>query len=270
MKIKDQSLSQKTYRLEVVNENSLQRRALKFTRLQFFVAVAGAIIAVILIGAVLSSLPGVRRYIPWSTENDMRSMYMDMALRLDSISYVSRINDAYVNNIVGILNDEIEISCIDSALLKSESIPVDSLMLASDAERQFVKDFEENNLFKLSVLTPIAADIMAFFPPVKGGFGYEDRKVMYITSKSVVPVSSVYSGTVIKSDYGSDGYTVMIQHPNNFLTVYTGLTDSFVNKGHRLNTGSRIGLFNNNKGTLMFEIWHDGNAVSPSSVISFD
>ena len=210
MKIKDQSLSQKTYRLEVVNENSLQRRALKFTRLQFFVAVAGAIISVILIGAVLSSLPGVRRYIPWSTENDMRSMYMDMALRLDSISYVSRINDAYVNNIVGILNDEIEISCIDSALLKSESIPVDSLMLASDAERQFVKDFEENNLFKLSVLTPIAADIMAFFPPVKGGFGYEDRKVMYITSKSVVPVSSVYSGTVIKSDYGSDGYTVMI------------------------------------------------------------
>jgi len=94
MKIKDQSLSQKTYRLEVVNENSLQRRSLKFTRLQFSVAVAGAIIAVILIGAVLSSLPGVRMYIPWSTENDMRSMYMDMALRLDSISYVSRINDA--------------------------------------------------------------------------------------------------------------------------------------------------------------------------------
>ena len=111
MKMKDQSLSQKTYRLEVVNENSLQRRALKFTRLQFFVA----IISVILIGAVLSSLPGVRRYIPWSTENDMRSMYMDMALRLDSISYVSRINDAYVNNIVGILNDEIEISCILNA-----------------------------------------------------------------------------------------------------------------------------------------------------------
>ncbi len=55
-------------------------------------------------------------------------------------------------------------------------------------------------------------------------------------------VCAIYRGTVIALDYGSNGLGVIaIQHPNDFISVYSNLSDTYVEKGAKILAGQRIG-----------------------------
>ena len=224
-----------------------------------------------LIWTLLAFTP-MRQLLPLDLGDDLRKQYLETALRLDSLEYKSRINDAYITNIVSVMNDNLP---SDSAIiLATEKILAsDSLLMATEAERQFVRSYEEEERFNLSVLSPIAAEGMIFTSPVTSSTSIEPMPSqspgVRIKGGSNLPVAAVYRGSVIAVNPQPDGTTsVILQHPNDFISIYSGLDDVFVGKGKKVAAGQRIG-HSQGKTPVVFELWHNGTALNPEDYISF-
>lgn len=238
------------WRVDIVNENTLSRVIrVRFTGIRAYLALLASIAAVASLVIVFFTFTPVGKWI-WG-ERSLRDRYVEMSLRLDSINNIASIHHAYAANIAAILNDSVVVDSVASEMLPALS---DTLMAASEAERQFVEKFESERRFNLSVLSPIAAEGMIFESPVarvgEGG-----------------PVMSVYRGTVIGQYVSPDGlYTIVVQHPNDFISSYGGLNNIYVSKGAKVIAGQRIGAAENEP---VFELWRNGASLDPTKYIQF-
>ena len=149
----------------------------------------------------------------------------------------------------------------------------DSLLAPSEAERQFVQLYEASDRFNLSVLTPIVAEGMAFYSPAPEALveavSNDNATSVSFTQADLLPVSATYRGTVVSVYNNAEGLkTVIVQHPNDFISLYSGLSECFTKPGARLLAGERIG--HSGKGnTFTFELWHSGSATDPSDYVGF-
>ncbi|MDA0779039.1 MAG: M23 family metallopeptidase, partial [Bacteroidetes bacterium] len=88
-------------------------------------------------------------------------------------------------------------------------------------------------------------------------------------------VKSVQKGTVIFSGWtAAGGHTAVIQHPNNFISVYKHNAIILKKEGTFVNFGDAIALVGNSGELtsgphLHFELWKNGVAVNPLDFISF-
>lgn len=214
----------------------------------------------------------MRHLLPLDLGGNLRNQYLETAVRLDSLEYKSRINEAYIANIVSIMNDDLPSDSI-VALATEKVLASDSLLMASDAERQFVRSYEEEERFNLSVLSPIAAEGMVFTSPVTTYTAVEplphSAPGIRISGGTNMPVASVYRGSVVSAVSDTDGlYTITVQHPNDFISIYSGLSDIFVSKGKKVAAGQRLGHASG-KSPVVFELWHNGTALTPGDYIAF-
>lgn len=235
--------------VEITNENTLGRvLSFRLTGIKVYMALLATIASIASLIVVFFTFTPVGKWI-WG-ERNLRDQYVDLAIRLDSISTLAQVNDAYTSNILAILTDSLRVDSIPSAPTAGS----DTLLAASEAERQFVERFESEQRFNLSVLSPIAAEGMIFETPVtKVGVGG--------------PIMSVYRGTVIARNVAPDGsISLVVQHPNDFISVYSGLTDAYVTKGAKVIAGQRIGASNSEP---LFELWRGGAALDPYLYIQF-
>lgn len=263
------------YRLDFINERTFNRVwTIRFSRVRvilFFLTVVAAIAALVFV--ILFYTP-VRRLMPGQLDGDLRSRYIDMALSLDSLEQEARINDAYLTNIGDILMGRVDPDSTRESIAAGMLVAsADTLIAASEAERRFVKSYEDAERFNLSVLTPIAAEGMTFYSPVPGVISEprhnETATAVTFDEKMLLPVSSVYRGTVIGIYAGqADTRTVIVQHPNDFISVYGGLREVFAAVGDKVSAGQRIGHSGEGK-CFSFELWHNGSATDPTDYIGF-
>ncbi len=261
------------YRLDFIKENTFNRVwSLRMTRTRVIVVTAAVIASgAALLWCIMAYTP-MRQLLPGALRGNLRNQYLETALKLDSLEQAARINNAYIANIVAIMKDDIP---EDSAKLRlSETIyNADSLLTASEAEHQFVREYESEERFNLSVLAPIAAEGMVFgtptasvneigeLPGIQGG--------ILMSAGRAAPATTVYRGTVLGVYTAADGSsTVTIQHPNDFVSIYSHLGEVFVSKGKKVAAGQRIGHAGAD-GKLGFELWHNGTALDPRDYISF-
>ncbi len=214
----------------------------------------------------------VRGFLPGQLKGDLRSGYVSMALRLDSLTQRVRANDAYVANIRSVMLGDIDPDRARRELSVPGNID-DTIIATSEAERLFVRQFEEAERFNLSVLSPIAAESMVFYSPVASGVQPEvesDATVAKVSSKATLPVSAIYRGSVVSVVNSGDrhGSVVIIQHPNDFLSIYNGLDDVFAKPGDKVVAGQRIGHTAPDE-VMAFELWHGGIALAPADYIGF-
>lgn len=267
------SLPGESYRIELVDENTRRRFSLRLTRGQAIGLGCGVFILIILIGGLLTSITPLRRIMPKNTESDLRSEYIALYLKIDSLSAESKRNSAYANTLltaIGAVEATDTRENANQTLL--EALPPDSLLQASDRERNFSEQFKENQQFKLSVLSPIAAEGMVFYTPVRDALVSRDKADaagIKLATIGTTPVSAVYRGTVMSCTFDNSGYQVIIQHPSDFISIYLGLTDVFVKKGVKIDAGTRIGMANTARYPLYFELWHSGTPVKPENHIKF-
>lgn len=192
--------------------------------------------------------------LPGHLDGDLRLQYLDAALRIDSLERTTRHHEAYADNIRRIFAGEAD-DAIPAVAASNAPANADSLIEASEAERRFVRQFDSRERFNLSVLSPIAAEGMIFESPVENISGTGN-------------ISSVYRGTVISVVRTPSGsFTVTVQHPNDFLSVYSHLDEVYIDKGARLISGQRIGRASGRPG---FELWHAGSQLDPTRYIGMD
>ena len=263
------------YRLDFIAENTFNRVwTIRFSRARLIVVSTMSVAAVAALMFVIIFFTPVRKLLPGRLEGDLRSRYVDMAMRLDSLELRSIANDRYMTNLRNILSGETDSAAVTDALRKEISkTKADSLLAPSEAERQFVQLYEASDRFNLSVLTPIVAEGMAFYSPAPEALveavSNDNATSVSFTQADLLPVSATYRGTVVSVYNNAEGLkTVIVQHPNDFISLYSGLSECFTKPGARLLAGERIG--HSGKGnTFTFELWHSGSATDPSDYVGF-
>lgn len=263
------------YRLDFIAENTFNRVwTLRFSRLRVLIVSLLIVAAIAALVFVIVFYSPVRKFLPGRLEGDLRSRYVDMAMRLDSLEQHSLANDRYVANLRNIMAGSVDSVILTKHQVKDmSSVNTDSLLAPSEAEREFVQLYEASDRFNLSVLTPIVAEGMAFYSPVPdvltSPVSNENSTAVTFTQADLLPISSAYRGTVVSVYPDASGLkTVIVQHPNDFISIYGGLSDCFTAPGARVTAGERIG-HSGRGNTFRFELWHSGSATDPNDFIGF-
>lgn len=248
--------ARRRWRVEIVNENTLARTwSIGLSGLRVWIAAAVVVGAIASLIAVFFMFTPLGALLPGHLDGDLRSQYLDAALRIDSLERAARSHEAYADNIRRIFAGE-----ADDRSAASQATPAsvaDSLLEASEAERLFVRRFDARERFNLSVLSPIAAEGMIFESPVENAAGSGN-------------VDAVYRGTVVGLTRAPGGsFTVSVQHPNDFLSVYSRLDEVYVDKGSKVLAGQRIGRTATGS-RLDFELWHAGSMLDPEQYVGVE
>ncbi len=254
----------KRFRLVFVNDNTLNTVwTLHLTRARVWLLsglCVAAIAALVLCLGVWSPasylLPGYRR-------PEQRRNTVDNTLRLDSLIDVAARQQMYLDNITDIL------SGADSVVKVAPEDPAvnsDTLMTATEAERTFVDDWRRSERANLSVLTPIVAEGMMFRTPVVGATVAATGDTLVASRRA--PVVAIQDGMVIdlRVDAATGKTSVILQHTNDFLSVYGALEDVSVTPGRRVVVGQTIGRLADD-GRLPITIWHMGRRVVLTKIL---
>ncbi|HEX7358695.1 MAG TPA: M23 family metallopeptidase [Ignavibacteriaceae bacterium] len=128
---------------------------------------------------------------------------------------------------------------------------------------KIMKDQNEEIYF----ISPVEGFISRYFEPERGHFGYD------YAMKENNPIFASAGGYVVFSDYTTSyGYTIIINHAENYVTKYMHCASLVKKEGDSVKQGELIAL-SGNSGTessgphLHFEIWKDGKAIDPSKVL---
>lgn len=154
-------------------------------------------------------------------------------------------------------------------------------LLRNQVTTQLEKLEAENTIHKKhKIYTPLNGQITTHF-------NYKQKITgITISTNKVAPVMSVGEGTIISSIWTpKDGHIVQIQHPDNFISIYKGITRPLKNVGERVSARGVIGYIGgNNDGNidtlinvlnpqnpsnLYFELWQNGNVIDPEKYIIF-
>ncbi|MDE6490361.1 MAG: M23 family metallopeptidase [Muribaculaceae bacterium] len=260
------------YRLTFVNENTFNNVwSLKLSRLKVWLLTATVIAGIVCIVTTIMVATPLGSLLPGYMKPQERHEQIIAGLRIDSIATRLEINNAYIANLSAIMNDDIALDTVASFDKTTRPIDTDSLIPASERERNFVKRWEERERYNLSVLTPLAAENMVFHRPVASAVSdtVVDRKLLLNVPRRAT-VQSLHSGTVIDVSWSTaEKQTLVIQFPNGFTARYSGLDDAFVARGEKVAGGQAIGIAGDGARPVSVELWHEGTGIDPRSLLSF-
>ena len=272
------------YRFTILNENKKEENAHRFsirplsvlmTLFFLFVLVVIVLYLIVVYTPVGTLIPG---YINKRTKEELISSN----IRIDSITYEMAKQERYIANIKAILNGDMTLDSIKNSPqhITSDSIDIES----SELEREFVKEWEEresynltsqatnvNEIQSLNLFRPAQGEIIRTFDISNSHFGVD---IAEVPGESI---RAVHDGTVVMSDFtANDGYTIVIQHRENMISVYRNCYRLMKEIGEKVTKGEAIGTFinrkaedNGNERFLHFELWHRGKPLDPNIYIAF-
>lgn len=270
------------YRLVVLNENTFEERfSFKLNRLNVFVFSIISAIFLITTTTIIIAFTPLREYIPGYSSTALRKKATQLTYKTDSLQQVIAINQQYLESIKKVLTGDV--STVD--------FNKDSIIKAAENETYKIDltPSKEDSLLREKVLledkyNPLVTNSdlsFVLFPPVKGTlseeFNIKDKHyaIDIVTAKDA-PVKATADGTVIFSEWSSGtGFVIIIDHSNNFLSVYKHNAFLTKEQGDLVKAGEVIAQAGNtgehSTGPhLHFELWSDGYPINPSSFIDYD
>lgn len=253
------------FRLVFVNDNTLSTVwTLRLTRARVWLlsglcvaAIAALVFSVVVWSPVSYLLPGYMK-------PEQRRTTVNNTLRLDSLLDVAARQQQYIDNITEILTGADSVAPAATEMPAAES--TDTLMTATEAERAFVDDRLQHERANLSVLTPIVAEGMMFRTPVVGAAVAASGDTLVASRRALVV--AIQDGMVVDSrvDAASGKSTVIIQHSNDFVSVYSDLEDVTVSPGRRVAAGQLLGHLDGS-GRLPLTVWHMGRRAALTKLL---
>mgnify|MGYP000442267574 CR=1 FL=1 len=274
------------YRLIIYNDNTLKE--VGFLRLTGFNLLwIVSLLAIVGVGIVfvLIAYTSIRELIPGYPDSNFRRTMVENAIRLDSLQNEIRLWEQYYTTLNRIISGQDTSDTTQEKPLpvktsgKTVSFtrsPQDSLL------RQQIEREERFNITGANLAAPKLQSVFLghtlFFPPVKGVISQKYSPKHYgvdLVSKPNEVVKSVLDGTVIFSAWTIEtGYTIAVQHENNFVSIYKHNSDLLKKTGTFVRAGEAIAIIGNtgelSSGPhLHFELWYNGSPVNPEDYIVF-
>lgn len=271
------------YKLSFINEGTLEEVwAFRLSRLSAFISLAVFAFFLVAVTSLIIIKTPIRNYLPGYLDVEVRKEIMQNALRADSLQRMMEIQSLYLNNVAGILSGTIQLDSIrriDSLASNEMNYEIPR----SKEETEFVRDFEEEEKYNLSVLTDpgkVPTEGVFFYKPVNGvvSSSYETDVQHYGVDLVAAPKESVLAtldGTVIYTGFDPNhGNVIQIQHKNGFISVYKHNELLLKEVGDHVVAGEAIALVGNTGEVstgphLHFELWYRGNPVNPEEYIAF-
>lgn len=269
--------NQKRYRLIIEDESCLEKIGqFSFSPRGLWTAGVCIVISAIILGFIFVLLTPAKRLIPGYYQPSQRAASEEALTRLDSIIDAYRRNEAYLHNVIEIINNQNR----DSVMLApmTESLPPDSLLPTSEQELRFNREMQQREKFNISIVAPLVAEGMLFYPVNRDALISNDSRFSEIAD-IILPAQSdilaVTDGTVIdvSATLGNPpGNTIVIQHNNGFISKYSGLGKILVECGDNVPGGKVIALSPtpgvNNPAYVKLRMWHNGTPLIPYNYIS--
>ncbi|TYQ00023.1 peptidase M23-like protein [Tenacibaculum adriaticum] len=269
------------YRLVILNEDTFQERfSFKLSRLNVFVF--GGVFSVLLITLTtfLIAFTGLREYIPGYSSTELKIKATRLTYETDSLKNQLAVLQNFTEAIRPVLTGEIEPEVIDSLKSEAEQIVVDEIKLsASKQDSLFREAMESEDRFPLSENLQNRAKIV-FFAPLTGSLtqkfnAIDKHYAIDIVAKTDTPVKAIADGTVVFSEWTAEtGYVLMIQHANEFISVYKHNGNLLKQQGDFVKSGEVIASVGSTGELstgphLHFELWNNGYPVNPINYIDF-
>lgn len=263
----------------VEDQSSLQKRinfSIAFPWLLLLI-----IAIVIITGAfgifILASTP-LKNFLPGYLKDSERTATEEQHLRLDSLVRVYEVNEAYINGVLNALNPVEDLKNNAGENKKTFPLETDSLMPASDVEREFMENIRERDRFNITYASPAAAQTMMFGSVNKNAVITEESKNKY-QAEIILPagasIATIAEGKVISvaaSPSASGGYEIIIQHPKGFISKSSRISNLMIKPGDRVMAGQIIATSTYNPGMknnhMFFELWHEGDPLIPSRYLN--
>lgn len=272
------------YRLTIHNENKLEN-VLGFYISPLWV-ILSLFISFMLVACVLYLIvvfTPVGNLFPGLISKSAKQELISHNLRIDSLRHEVAKQDRYLANIKAIMSGEVR---IDTTTSLPQHITRDSLLIeTTDIEADFAKEWEErekynltsqatnvSELQELNLLRPTRGDIIQEFDINDGHYGVD---IAELPGESIL---ATHDGVVVMSDYtANNGFTIVIQHRENMISVYRNCYRLLKNAGDKVSGGEVIGTMGKRgieekeekKRFLHFELWHRGRPLDPNTYIAF-
>ena len=273
------------YRFTILNENKQEENAHRFSisPLSVLLSLVVSFMLVVVVLYMIVVYTPVGTLSPGYINKRTKEELINSNIRIDSLIYEVSKQDRYIANIKAIMNGDITFDSIKELpqQITGDSIPVES----SKLEREFTKEWEErerynltsqatnvNEIQTLNLFRPAQGEIIRRFDIIAGHYGVD---IAEVPGESI---RAVHDGTVVMSDFtANDGYTIVIQHRENLISVYRNCYRLMKNIGDKVTKGEAIGTFSNRKAEeenkdkrfLHIELWHRGKPLDPNTYIAF-
>lgn len=275
------------YRLIIRAEDSLEEKtSFKLSRLNVIMFVSTALVLGFTAVFFIIGYTSLKQYIPGYGDFNTISKFSELYRKYDSLEHVVENQVFYMDNIRNIYTGNIE-QYSASAYPKNDSVKV---MPKSDPRKKSREDsllrlqVESEETFSLATseddLSEQKLKNLVFFPPLKGVITEkfnmaEGHYAIDIVAAPNSGIKSIMDGVVIFSDWSiATGFTIIIQHKKNFISVYKHNSAILKSVGQYVRAGEVIAVIGNtgelSSGPhLHFELWYDGNAIDPEKFILF-
>lgn len=283
-KSKKQQLKQKLihkYRLVILNEDTFQERfSIKLSRLNVFVF--GGVFSILLVAltSVLIAFTSLKEFIPGYSSTALKKKATRLVYETDSLKQQVAVLTNYTKFLKQVLNGKVQPNNIDSLQKVAKKYVVkEEKLLANKEDSLFIEKVESRDRYPLVEGNGQKISIV-FFSPISGNItgdfdGKEKHYAIDIAAKEGTAVKSVADGTVLLSEWNVDtGYVIMLQHRDDFISVYKHNGALLKEQGDVVKLGEVIA----NVGStgelttgphLHFELWHKGYPVNPLNYIDF-
>lgn len=265
------------YRLTVEDADRLSKVwSVRISRVRLVCALVVCGLLFMGLGASLVFLSPIKRRVPGFITDNERTRVISSLARLDTLGLVMASNQAYLDNVVTLMDTSREPRDSVRASERIAPLPLDSLKTASPAERRFVAMMEEREKYNLNVLSPVAADAVLFSDPTDEGIVVGDTRtaqMLQIIMPAGVGVNAIADGYVVDRVYDSaeGSFSLMVQSRRGFLTRYSHLGTPLVDKGDAVLAGQRITMAPERatlrNASVGIEMWREGTRLIPGDYL---
>lgn len=264
-------------KISITDEARLQTLAsLSLSPLRMAALASGILLLMLLLGYLLVLLTPLKTLIPGYFRETQRAQTQEALLRVDSLRAAWMRNEAYIDNLNSIL-DESRAPVVLPADATDRRPEVDSLLPPSGLETSFVRRMQEREKFNISVVAPMAAEGMLFYPVTEEGVfaaDSRDSRRAGIILPDGASVMAAADGIVIAAYYDpvAASHSLLIQHDNGFVSRYSSLGSLLVGEGETVTGGQALSLPPNPRGgrpaQVWIQLWHDAVPLRPYDYVS--
>tara|TARA_B100001250_G_scaffold409282_1_gene433316 strand:+ start:2196 stop:3083 length:888 start_codon:yes stop_codon:yes gene_type:complete len=272
----------KSYKISSIDESSLNEDVVGgFKGYQFLAYLMYLMSILILIVFLLTAYGPLQHLLPKSTYFK-KSELIELILKVDSLEQNLALKSQYMMVVNKIMAGEV----VDSFLVfeNDSSIVFQNLDLKASKEDSLLRELVQGeDLYNIPVsykASRSSLEDFVFFKPVDGiitsHFDVSEKHFgVDVVANTNASVKATLDGVVMFADWSiSNGHTILIQHPENIVSVYMHNSSITKSSNDIVKAGEVIGVVGNSGELssgphLHFELWQNGSPINPVEYVDF-
>jgi septal ring factor EnvC (AmiA/AmiB activator) len=264
------------YRLKILNESTFEEVAsLRLSQMNIFVFLGALSILLVFLTSYIIAFTPLREYIPGYSDVKTKKLAIELMARADSLEEQMLYKDYYIDNIKNVINGKPTMSSFKA--FKDSTVNYRRINDSKSAEDlKLRKEVEEAEKYSITRGNSAKDRFGLFFPPVSGvivtPYNSNTKSGIEISTKENETIKAVADGNVVYTSWSPEwNYGMVIQHPNNFISIYKKLNSLLKKSGSNVKAGEAISISLENSGkknTIQFELWYNGSPVNPTNYIT--